>query len=93
MHVSRSVAIVLCMGSAVYSYSHLALDIKTVDMRAYTLQTRYKYASHTLVIDWPYAGHTLVLKVIYHPLYSINNFVTYKSKLPQDGAQVFPYMG
>ena len=33
------------------------------------------------------------LKVIYHPLYSMNNFVTNKSKLPQDGAQVFPYMG
>ena len=31
-----------------------------------------------------------VLKVIYHPLYSMNNFVTSKSKLPQDGAQVFP---
>ena len=34
----------------------------------------------------------IVLKVIYHPLYSMNNFVTNKSKLPQDGAQVFPYM-
>ena len=33
------------------------------------------------------------LRVIYHPLYSMNNFVTNKSKLPQDGAQVFPYMG
>ena len=34
-----------------------------------------------------------MLKVIYHPLYSMNNFVKNKSKLPQDGAQVFPYMG
>ena len=34
-----------------------------------------------------------MLEVIYHPLYSMNNFVTDKSKLPQDGAQVFPYMG
>ena len=34
-----------------------------------------------------------LLKVIYHPLYSMNQFVTNKSKLPQDGAQVFPYMG
>ena len=34
-----------------------------------------------------------VLKVIYQPLYSMNNFVPDKSKLPQDGAQVFPYMG
>ena len=33
------------------------------------------------------------LKVIYHPLYSMNKFVKDKSKLPQDGAQVFPYMG
>ena len=33
------------------------------------------------------------LKAIYHPLYSMNNFVTNKSKLPQDGAQVFPYIG
>ena len=34
-----------------------------------------------------------LLKVIYHPLHSMNYFVTNKSKLPQDGAQVFPYMG
>ena len=34
-----------------------------------------------------------VLKVIYHPLYSMNKFVTNKSKFPQDGTQVFPYMG
>ena len=32
-------------------------------------------------------------KVIYHPLYGMNKFVTNKSKLLQDGAQVFPYMG
>ena len=35
---------------------------------------------------------SLNLKVIYHPLYSMNKFVTNKSKLPQDGAQVSPYM-
>ena len=35
----------------------------------------------------------IILKVIYHPLYSMNNFVTNKSKLPQDGAQVLHYMG
>ena len=35
----------------------------------------------------------LMFKVIYHPLYSINNFVTNESKLPLDVAQVFPYMG
>ena len=34
----------------------------------------------------------VVLKVIYHPIYSMNNFVTNKSKLPQV-PQVFPYMG
>ena len=33
------------------------------------------------------------LKVAYHPLYSMNTFVTNKSKTPQDGAHVFPYMG
>ena len=36
---------------------------------------------------------TINLKVIYHPLYSMNKFVTNKSKLSQDGVQVFPYMG
>ena len=35
----------------------------------------------------------IALKLIYHPLYSMNNCVKNKSKLPQDGAQVFPYMG
>ena len=34
------------------------------------------------------SGVPLHLKVIYHPLYSMNNFVTNISKLPQDGAQV-----
>ena len=36
---------------------------------------------------------TCILKVTYHPLYGMNKFVTTKSKSPQDGAQVFPYMG
>ena len=38
-------------------------------------------------------GFSLTLKVIYHPIYSMNKFVTNKAKLSQDGAQVFPYMG
>ena len=38
-------------------------------------------------------GIQLMLNVMYHPLYSMNYFVTNKSKLPQDGAQVFSYMG
>ena len=29
--------------------------------------------------------------MIYHPLYSMNNFVTNESKLQQDGAQVSLY--
>ena len=33
------------------------------------------------------------LKVIYHPLYSMNKFVTNKSNLLQYGAQLFLYMG
>ena len=40
-----------------------------------------------------YDSRINLLKVIYHPLYSMNNFVTNQSKLSQDGAQVFPYMG
>ena len=47
-----------------------------------------------------YNGHCVhlfvnsdVLKVIYHHLYIMNKFVTNKSKFPQDGAQVFHYMG
>ena len=38
-----------------------------------------------------YEGYDL--EVIYHLLYSMNTFVTNKSKLTQDGAKVFPYMG
>ena len=34
-----------------------------------------------------------ILKVNYHPLYSMNKFVTNKSKVSQDGAQVLHYMG
>ena len=34
-----------------------------------------------------------ILKVTYHLLYSMNTFVTNKSKLPEDGAQVFTHMG
>ena len=49
-----------------------------------------KICSH---MSGPSGNHVAYLKVIYHPLYSMNNFVTNKSKLPQDGAQVFSYMG
>ena len=35
-----------------------------------------------------YVATDKYLKVIYHSLYSMNNFVTNKSKLPQDMAQV-----
>ena len=35
----------------------------------------------------------MILKVIYHPLCSMNKFMTNNSKLPQDGAQVFAYIG
>ena len=33
------------------------------------------------------------LKVIYHPLYSMNKFVTNKSKLPQDGVTLYGVIG
>ena len=35
------------------------------------------------------AQSTDLASVIYHPLYSMNNFVTKKSKLPQDGHKCF----
>ena len=44
------------------------------------------------IIITDHCNGNLLLKVIYHPLYSMNKFVTNKSKLPQDGPQVFPYM-
>ena len=50
-------------------------------------------ANKTILIRYDFSNRGLNLKVIYHPLYSMNKFVTSKSKLPQDGAQVFPYMG
>ena len=53
-----------------------------------------------MVTDAPFLiqGNTLNhdkldVKVTYHPLYSMNKFVTNKSKSPQGGVQVFPYMG
>ena len=55
-------------------------------------QYRVKYTSY-VSNDRPEFPNCCELKVIYHPLYSMNKFVTNKSKLPQDGAQVFPYMG
>ena len=48
---------------------------------------------HSIHLDFIILCVTPLLKVIYHPLNSMNNFVTNKSKSPQDGAQVFPYMG
>ena len=54
-----------------------------------------KYSSFFIKVM--FEGHRsiiiAILKVIYHPLYSMNNFVTNKSKLPRDGAQVLLYMG
>ena len=41
----------------------------------------------------PRRVHAVKIKGDLSPLYSMNKFVTNKSKLPQDGAQVFPYMG
>ena len=48
------------------------------------------YLGGHIIDHWSSLDH---LKVIDHPLYSMNIFVTNKSKLPQDGAQVFPYLG
>ena len=46
-----------------------------------------------VILNSNFLRENIPLKVIYHPLYSMNKFVTNKSKLPQDGAQVFPFMG
>ena len=47
---------------------------------------------------WRGGGGGYRKRLVSQPVYSkvihsMNNFVTNKSKLPQDGAQVFPYMG
>ena len=49
------------------------------------------YLKSKQLLLFAFARQYNILKVIYHPLYSMNNFVTYKSKLRQNGAQV--YMG
>ena len=48
-----------------------------------------------LVMRYPHYGRICFksVKGDLSPLYSMNTFVTNKSKLPQDGAHVFPYMG
>ena len=51
------------------------------------------FSRHCMVKAATCRDESQCLKVIYHPLYSMNKFVTKKSKLPQDGTQVFPYMG
>ena len=46
-------------------------------------------SSHMLVSNDDgdaFEGNVKALKVTYHPVYGMNNFVTNKSKLPQDGA-------
>ena len=43
--------------------------------------------TRNFIVLW---NHFTFLKLIHHPLYSMNKFVTNISKLPQDGAQVFP---
>ena len=57
---------------------------------ACTQSSQAKWVKRTAHALW---SLKLYLKVSYHPLYSMNKFVTNKSKLPQDGAPVFPYMG
>ena len=62
-----------------FCYSNLLLKLFCKNMYGYAYSMQ------------PIACWTL--KVIYHPKYSMNNFVTNKSKLPQDWAQLFPCMG
>ena len=65
---------------------HIESDTPTINIARELIESR-DARSTTLT-----SGETM-LKVIYHPLYRMNKFVTNKSKLPQDGAQLFPYMG
>ena len=64
-------------------------------MTRFIFSSRFQHADvvHTKTSRYFIFLCIVQLKLIYHPLYSMNNFVTNKSKLPQDGAQVFPYMG
>ena len=63
-------------------------------VRCIVLLIQHNIVSHVMYkAYWLENRDFMILKVIYHLLYSMNNFVTNKSKLPQDGAQVFPYMG
>ena len=52
--------------------------------------TDYRPLFNNMIILY---ASVMTLKVTYQPLYSMNKFVTDISKLPQDGAQLFPYMG
>ena len=69
---------------------HFANLSSSRDSRKLKPPEYYQSCSITFVY---YKLSPFLLKVIYHPLYSINTFVTNKSKLPKDGAQLFPYMG
>ena len=74
------------------------LDVRSaLDVRIWRLLT---FAQHQIdfwcLLGCPLAvdrSRLFVLKVTYHPIYNMDNCVTNKSKLPLDGAQLFPYMG
>ena len=49
----------------------------------------FKWVKVILKMEENLFEYRSIISVIYHPLYSMNKFVTNKAKLPQDGAQVF----
>ena len=73
------------------SYFLTHLTAKAVSQRrlSLTLETDFIIIQSIFNVAFKYHMSYFTLKVIYHPLYSMNIFVTIKSKLPQDGAQVF----
>ena len=73
------------------SIAIVKLEIEFLMPASYAMKINEYYNAQVYVIVLFLTNATL--KVIYHPLYSMNNFVTNNSKLPQDGAQVFLYMG
>ena len=87
---------VVCLHVYTYMYENLTQPYVNVNRRWCNVSPTPLFNPYSAGIDFRRQNLTSVdvrfwrLKVIYHPLYTMNNFVTDKSKLPQDGAQVFP---
>ena len=72
-------------------YNDVFIDVTDPSSYAHYVFTTFDHG-HSGVISFEVGIH-YVVKGDLSPLYSMNKFVTNKLKLPQDGAQVFPYIG